>query len=233
MNKDVLKCIVIDDSTVSRHAIATMINNHSDLVLVTTYRNAIEALNNKAHENIDLIFLDVEMPRMNGFQFLEALEQRPQVILVCDKADYALKAFDYAITDYLKKPLDKRRFDNAIRRALAKHRMSNRITEKDCIDVKCNLQKKKVIIDHINFIETIGDYIRLVTDDGNLLVLTTLKSFLKKLPKDKFIRIHRSYCVNVTKIDQFCTTMLEIGGREIPISRGKSEELEKMLNYAC
>lgn len=231
MNNVTLKCIVIDDSTVSRLAISRLINSHSDLVLVTTYRNAVEALNKEAHKDIDLIFLDVEMPRMNGFQFLEALKQRPQVILVCDKGDYALKAFDYAITDYLKKPLDKGRFDNAVQRAVSKHKIINKIIEKDCIDVKSNLQKKKVVIDHINFIETIGDYIRLVTDDGNLLVLTTLKSFLKKLPKDKFIRIHRSYCVNVTKIDQFCTTMLEIGGREIPISRGKSEELEKMLNY--
>ncbi|WP_339714134.1 LytTR family DNA-binding domain-containing protein [uncultured Kriegella sp.] len=232
MNSITLKCIVIDDSTVSRHAISRLINSHSDLALVATYRNAVEALNNEAHKDIDLIFLDVEMPRMNGFEFLEALKHPPQVILVCNKGDYALKAFDYAITDYLKKPLDKGRFDNAVRRALSKHRMINKIVDKVCIDVKSNLQKKKVVIDHINFIETIGDYIRLVTDDGNLLVLTTLKSFLKKLPKDKFIRIHRSYCVNVTKIDQFCTTMLEIGGKEIPISRGKSEELEKMLNHA-
>lgn len=229
MNTKELNCIVVDDSKTSRRAVANLIAGHNNLVLSAMYRNAVDALDDMQQNEIDLIFLDIEMPLMDGFEFLNKLQNPPQVILFCDKSEYALKAFEYDITDYLKKPIDRPRFNMAVRRAVVNYLYKKENAEREYINVKTNLQNKKIFIDQINFIEGLGDYIRLATAKGNHLILTTMKSFLKKLPQNKFMRVHNSYAINTNKVDQFNSRTVEIGGKEIPVSRKKSEDLKKML----
>jgi len=186
-----LKSIIVDDSSMQRMAVAKLVNNHPHLALVAEYSNAIEAKNGLKNHEVDVIFLDVEMPIISGFDLLEALENPPQVILITGKPDYALKAFDYDVTDYLHKPITLARFEASVKRAVAKYEQMNRVDEdEEHIFVKSNLKKRKVILNDIKWIEALGDYIKLVTDEANIVILSTMKSFEKQLPAEKFLRIH-------------------------------------------
>ena len=225
-----LKCIVVDDSTMQRLAVAKLVKNHPNLTLIAEYSNAIEAKNGLKAHDIDLIFLDVEMPIINGFDLLEALENPPQVILITGKADYAVKAFDYDVTDYLHKPITLARFESSVRRAIIQAEQSTRREDdEEHIFVKSNLKKRKVILNDIKWIEALGDYIKLVTDEANIVILSTMKSFENQLPADKFLRIHKSFIVNLEKIEKFNSKNVEVGGRQIPLSRNKKTELAEAL----
>ncbi|MCG2462558.1 LytTR family DNA-binding domain-containing protein [Flavobacteriaceae bacterium F89] len=226
-----LRSIVVDDSSMQRMAVARLVNNHSNLELVAEYSNAIEAKNGIKNNEIDLIFLDVEMPIINGFGLLESLDNPPLVILITGKPDYALKAFDYDVTDYLHKPITFERFDASAKRATAKYEQIHRVNEEEeHIFVKCNLKKRKVVLNDIKWIEGLGDYIKLVTDEANIIILSTMKSFEQQLPEAKFLRIHKSYIVNLEKVVKFNSKNVEIGGTQIPLSRNKKTELAEALN---
>ena len=225
-----LRSIVVDDSSMQRMAVAKLVNNHPNLTLVADYSNAIEAKNGIKNNEIDLIFLDVEMPIISGFDLLESLENPPQVILITGKPDYALKAFDYDVTDYLHKPITMARFDASVKRAVTKYEQMHQVNEdEEHIFVKSNLKKRKVILNDIKWIEALGDYIKLVTDEANIVILSTMKAFEKQLPADKFLRIHKSYIVNLDKIDRFNSKNVEVGSVEIPLSRNKKTQLVDAL----
>lgn len=227
-----LRSIIVDDSSMQRMAVAKLVNNHPNLALIAEYSNAIEAKNGIKNNEIDLIFLDVEMPIITGFDLLESLENSPQVILITGKPDYALKAFDYDVTDYLHKPITLARFDASVKRAVAKYEQLNKLGNEDeeHIFVKSNLKKRKVILSEIKWIEALGDYIKLVTDEANIVILSTMKSFEKELPEDKFLRIHKSYIVNLEKVEKFNSKNVEVSGRQIPLSRNKKTELAEALS---
>lgn len=226
-----LRSIIVDDSSMQRMAVAKLVNNHPNLMLVAEYSNAIEAKNGIKNNEIDLIFLDVEMPIISGFDLLESLDNSPQVILITGKPDYALKAFDYDVTDYLHKPITMSRFDSSVRRAVAKYEQLHRTNEdEEHIFVKSNLKKRKVILNDIKWIEALGDYIKLVTDEANIVILSTMKSFEEQLPEDKFLRIHKSYIINLEKVEKFNSKNVEVSGRSIPLSRNKKTELAEALN---
>ncbi|NKI27293.1 two component transcriptional regulator, LytTR family [Arenibacter nanhaiticus] len=226
-----LRCIIVDDSSMQRMAVAKLVNNHPSLALVAEYSNAIEAKNGIKNNEIDLIFLDVEMPIITGFDLLESLDNSPQVILITGKPDYALKAFEYDVTDYLHKPITLSRFDASVKRAVLKYEQINKVSEdEEHIFVKSNLKKRKVILNEIKWIEALGDYIKLVTDDANIVILSTMKSFEKQLPEDKFLRIHKSYIVNLEKVEKFNSKNVEVSGKQIPLSRNKKTELAEALN---
>ncbi len=226
----VLKTVVVDDSGIQLKVISKLVEKNSSLRLEGVYENGVAAREGMRYTEIDLILLDIEMPIVDGFDFLDALENRPQIIIISGKPDYALRAFDYDVTDYLHKPVGVDRFNTAIQRAVTNH--SRGLEEgipQDFIFVNSNLQKRKLYIDHIKWIEALGDYVKIITIDSKILVLSTLKAFLQKLPEDKFLRIHKSYAVNVEKIDRFSSTNVEIGDEKIPMSRLRKGELEKAL----
>lgn len=226
-----LRSIIVDDSSMQRMAVAKLVNNHPNLILVAEYSNAIEAKNGIKHNDIDLIFLDVEMPIITGFDLLESLDNSPQVILITGKPDYALRAFDYDVTDYLHKPITLSRFDASVKRAVTKYEQIHKVTEdEEHIFVKSNLKKRKVVLNDIKWIEALGDYIKLVTDEANIVILSTMKSFEKQLPEDKFLRIHKSYIVNLEKVEKFNSKNVEVSGKQIPLSRNKKMELIEALN---
>ncbi|MET7030401.1 LytR/AlgR family response regulator transcription factor [Sediminicola luteus] len=225
-----LKCIIIDDSTMQRLAVAKLIKNHPHLTLLAEYANAMEANKGIKELEIDLIFLDIEMPIINGFDLLESLKKKPQIILITGKIEYAFKAFEYGVTDYLQKPISSNRFNTSVERAITNYKLIHGDEEdKEFFFVKSNLKKRKVFIDDIEWIEALGDYIKLITKHGNIIVLSTMKAFENKLPDGKFLRIHKSYIVNLEKIERFNSKMVEVHGRELPISRHKRPRLEKVL----
>ena len=226
-----LKSIIVDDSSMQRMAVAKLVNNHPHLALVAEYSNAIEAKNGLKNHEIDLIFLDVEMPIISGFDLLEALENPPQVILITGKPDYALKAFDYDVTDYLHKPITLARFEASVKRAVAKYEQMNRVDEdEEHIFVKSNLKKRKVMLGSLKYIEALGDYVKFVTNTDSFVVLATMKSFEKELEDENFLRIHKSYIVNLDRIQRYNSREVEIDGEKIPLSRHKKTLLADALS---
>lgn len=229
-----LNCVVVDDSSIQRMIITKLVNNHQNLNLVGDFSNAIEAKSCMSVHSVDLIFLDIEMPIISGFDFLDGLKVKPQIIFITSKADYAVKAFDYDATDYLQKPISVERFDSAVKRAIDMHRLRHEITDEegDFIFIKSNLKKLKIFTSKIKWIEAYGDYVKVVTDEDSNLVLSTMKSFEQDLDKDRFLRVHKSYIVNIDKIERFNSKYAEIGVTKIPLSRNKKDDLKKALAIA-
>ena len=226
-----LNCVVVEDSSMQRMLISKLVNNHPGLRLIGEFSNAIEAKNCLTVKDVDLIFLDIEMPVINGFDFLDALKVKPQIIFVTAKAEYAQKAFNYDATDYIQKPIALERFNASAKRATDFHLLKNEnhIEDGDHIFIKSNLKKLKVFTSRIKWIEAYGDYVKVVTEEGSNLVLSTMKSFENDLSKDKFVRVHKSYIINIDKVESFNSKFAEIGVTKIPLSRNKKEDLVKAL----
>jgi len=228
-----MNCMIIDDDTLSRRIIEEFIQKTDGLELISSSGDPVEGINIlQKHDDIHLIFLDIEMPVLNGFELLDVLNNKPQIIFVTGKTEYAFKAFNYDATDYLQKPITKERFNVAVEKALEQHKLKLDFNETDGehIFVKSNLKKRKVYIKDIKWIEALGDYVKLVTEENSLVVLSTMKAFEKELPEGKFLRIHKSYIVNLDKVDRFNSKNVEVGSYEIPLSRNKKTLLVDALN---
>jgi two-component system LytT family response regulator len=226
-----LNCVVVDDSSIQRMIITKLVNSHAALNLIGDFSNAIEAKSCMSIHDVDLIFLDVEMPVISGFDFLDGLKTKPQIIFITSKAEYALKAFNYDATDYIQKPIAVDRFNASVKRAIDLYHLKKDTKEEDgeYIFIKSNLKKLKIFTSKIKWIEAYGDYVRVVTEDSNNLVLSTMKSFENDLPKTKFVRVHKSYIINIDKVERFNSKFAEIGITKIPLSRNKKEDLIKAL----
>ena len=231
MEKTILNCAVVDDSTLQRLSIVKLIENYQSLNLVAQYNNAIEAKEGIATSDIDLIFLDIEMPILSGFDLLDDLTAKPQIIFVTGKTKYAFKAFDYDAIDYLRKPISKERFLNAVHKAVTNYKLKNEegFDEEDFIFVKSNLKKRKVFLNELRYIEALGDYVKMVTEHDSLVVLSTMKAFEALLPKDRFLRIHKSYIVNLDKVIRYNSKVIELEKEELPLSRNRKTDLVQAL----
>ena len=227
-----MNCIIVDDTQLARTALKLLISQVDFLSLTQECSNPVDAFNYLQKESVDLVFLDIEMPVINGFDFLDGLKTKPQIIFITSKAEYALKAFDYDATDYLQKPIAVDRFNASVKRAIDMHLLKKDVKEEEGehIFIKSNLKKLKIFTAKIKWIEAFGDYVRVVTEDDSNLVLSTMKSFENDLSKDKFIRVHKSYIINIDKVERFNSKFAEIGITKIPLSRNKKEDLVKALS---
>lgn len=231
MQDQPLRCIIVDDSRLQRLSIVKLIQDHTALELVAEYNNAIEAKVGLANNKIDLVFLDIEMPILSGFDLLDNLDTKPEVIFVTGKTKYAFKAFDYDALDFLQKPISKNRFLSAIHKAETIFKLKNDegFEEEEYIFVKSNLKKRKVFLNELRYVEALGDYVKLVTEHDSMVVLSTMKSFNDLLPANKFLRIHKSYIINLEKVVKYNSKTVELGKDSLPISRYRKEELSKAL----
>ena len=236
MEEIILRCAVVDDSSLQRLSIVKLIKDHPSLKLVAEYNNAIETKNGLLDIEVDLIFLDIEMPILSGFDLLDDLPNKPQIIFVTGKTKYAFKAFDYDAVDYLHKPISKDRFFNAVTKAINLFKLKSEgaasIEDEEYIFVKSNLKNRKVMLGKLKYIEALGDYVKFVTEKDSFVVLATMKSFENQLPPDKFLRIHKSYIVNLEKIERYNSRNIEIDKQQIPLSRHKKTELVEALAAA-
>lgn len=226
-----LNCIIVDDSSVQRIIISKLVSNHVSLNLVAEFTNASEAKKYMSINDIDLIFLDIEMPGVSGFDLLDGLTEKPQVVFISSKSDYAIKAFDYDATDYIQKPITSTRFEAAIKRALNLYELMIEKQDEDVehIFIKSKLKKIKIALADVKWVEAFGDYIKVVTDAESHLVLSTMKAFKEELPKNKFVRVHKSFIVNIDKVERFNSKFAEIGVSKIPLSRDKKNDLRDAL----
>ncbi|MEJ2114181.1 MAG: LytTR family DNA-binding domain-containing protein [Flavobacteriaceae bacterium] len=225
-----LNCVVVDDSKIQRLSIIKLIKGHDSLNFIDEYSSALICKENLYNHQVDLIFLDIEMPDLTGFQFLDLLENKPQIIFITGKTQYAFKAFNYDATDYLHKPITRERFNAAVNKALKQQKLKNPINVDDnYMIIRSKHKKHKVFNRNIKWVEALGDYIKLVTDEKSFIILSTMKAFENELPEEKFLRIHKSYIVNLTKIERFSPKMVEIDNSEIPLSRNKKTLLVDAL----
>lgn len=227
-----LRCAIVDDSSLQRLSIVKLVKDHPNLTLVGEYGNAIETKNGLLDTEVDLIFLDVEMPILSGFDLLDDLKTKPQIIFVTGKTQYAYKAFDYEAIDYIQKPVTRDRFTKAVSKAIKQQRLENEVSSTDddrFIFVKSNLKRRKVVLGNLKYIEALGDYVKFVTNTDSFVVLATMKSFEQELPDNSFLRIHKSYIVNLDRIERYNSREVEIDGEKIPLSRHKKTILAEAL----
>ena len=223
-----LKCAIVEDSKVQRALLEQVIDKTSNLELSHSFTSSTEALEKINSSHIDLLFLDIEMPVMNGFEFLAGLKTIPQVIITSQNPKYALEAFDYNAIDFLLKPYSKRRFELAVNKAIGKIKTTAKTENK--LVVKHNLKQIELNIHNIQWVEALGDYVKVITPERNYVILSTLTTFHKKLGDDKFLRIHKSYIVNLSMVERYNHEFIEIKDKKIPISRSKGIELDRLLN---
>ncbi|MDO9274958.1 MAG: LytTR family DNA-binding domain-containing protein [Lutibacter sp.] len=236
-----MKCIIIDDEEIARVIIERLISNNKRLNLVASFNSPIEALKYLNQNNVDLIFLDIHMPAFTGFDLLQTLKDPPKVILTTSDATFAIEAFGYnCIVDYLEKPITQARLDKAVEKAElfsgSKKKILNLPLAPTINDSKSdlyvNIYKRlvKISFDSINLIEAKGDYILIKTDKENYTVHSTLKKIEDKLPEDLFLKVHRSFIINIKKIVDIEDSSVLIGKNVVPVSRSSKPELMKRLN---
>lgn len=227
-----LNCVVVDDSKTQRLSIINLIKGHNSLTFVADYSSALKCRNGLIKQQVDLIFLDIEMPDLTGFELLDILDNIPQIIFITGKTEYAFEAFNYDATDYLHKPIKKERFNAAIEKAIKHHNLKLGVydgNDDEYLIIKSDSKKHQVYFKDIKWLKALGDYVQIITDENTFTVLSTMKSLETELPEDQFLRIHKSYTVNLAKIDRFSSTKVEVGKFEIPLSRNKKKYLAEAL----
>ena len=234
-----MNCIIIDDEATSRTIIGELCSSYKNLNVVEVFSNAIEAIKYLNQNKTDLIFLDIHMPDFNGFDFIRTLKDPPYIILTTADAEFAIQAFEYdCIVDYLVKPIKPERFKKSIQKVEVKlnEKVTATTTEKEKLqtvdDFYVNINKRliKIDIQSIYLVEAKGDYIYLKTDNKNYTVHSTLKKIEEKLPDHMFLKIHRSYIININKIIDIEDNSVLIEKDVVPVSRSNRPELMKRLN---
>lgn len=229
-----MNCIIIDDDLMSRRVLEEFVGRTEQLNLLNSYENAVDAINAfNTGEDIDLIFLDIEMPEMSGIDFLETLQNPPQIIIVSSKEKYALDAFNYDVTDYLLKPVSYSRFFKAINKANV--RFKNKVdTKDDEIFIKKNSALVRLKYDQILWVEALENYVIFNTYNDKYTIHFTMKAIEQKLPNNMFTRVHRSFIVNTRSIniieDNSIIINTKEGKKTIPIGKSYKDNLMGDIN---
>lgn len=236
-----MKCIIIDDETAARAIISHLCDQVESLEVVDEFSNALQAIKFLNKNEIDLIFLDIHMPDFTGFDFIDTLKNPPKIVLTTSDKNFAIEAFEYdCIMDYLVKPITLPRFLKAVQKvenftAPKQPQSSSANSEPEAVSKKelyVNIDRRliKIAFETIYLIEAKGDYILIKTEDKNYTVHSTLKKIEEKLPDSIFLKVHRSFVININKIVDIEDNSVLIARDVIPISRANRPELMKRLN---
>ncbi|MFK7949453.1 MAG: LytR/AlgR family response regulator transcription factor [Saprospiraceae bacterium] len=236
-----INCLIVDDEPLARDVIASYLENVSGFEVTATCKNALEAFEVLQKQEIDLIFLDINMPQLNGIEFVKTLTNPPKIIFTTAYRDYAIEGFELDAIDYLLKPISFGRFMKAINKIQRKP-----ITEivsspepvvtasnaAPFLYIKMDKRILKVYLDKIVYIESQKDYVRIVMENDEDVVTKQKISYLEqRLPNGHFLRIHRSYIVAVNKITAFSSINIEVDEIELPIGRSYKQFVMEALNF--
>jgi len=226
MNK--ISCIIVDDEPLARIGLEDYIKQIDFLDLKTVCKNAMEANAYLNQNQVDLLFLDIEMPKLSGMAFLRSLSNSPAVIFTTAYAQYALEGYNFNVIDYLLKPISFERFLQASNKAL-QLLYKNESEEEDYIFVKTDKQLVRLNIKDVLFVESMQNYVIFHTNKDKLMTLTSMKNLADWLPEKDFIYVHRSYLVSKSKIEAVVGNQLLIGEHKIPIStRMRKQVLDEL-----
>jgi len=230
-----INCIIIDDEPLAVNVIKNHLQEIGSVNIVETFNSAIEALSFLKENTIDLIFLDINMPLLDGLNFIKSLEKKPLIIITTAYDEYAIKTYELDVLDYLVKPISFPRFLKAVNRALrkvnSKSSTSNlKIAKREHIFIKVDKKKmQKIYLDEILVIESLRDYLKITTITDRYIIHSTLSNFTDKLPSSNFIRIHRSFTIAIDKIDVVQGNSVEIDGIRYVIGRSYVEDVKKII----
>lgn len=226
-----LTSIIVDDEELSRNIIQNFVDKSENLESLAQCEDGIQASNFLARREIDLIFLDIEMPEMSGMDLIKSLNKPPMVILITSKKEHAIEAFEYNVVDYILKPFDYPRFAKAVGKARELFRRNNESQDDDAdLYVKVDSRLVKIKASDVYWIEALGDYIVINTADSKYIVHNTMKGIESKLSPDRFLRVHRSYIVRLDRIETLDESVIVIKQKIIPIGGTYKSRLMNRLN---
>lgn len=237
-----LRCLIIDDEPLAHDIIAAYINDVPFLEKIGHCYRATEALEFLTHHEIDLIFLDIRMPKLNGLDFLRTLQRKPLVIITSAYEEYALESFELAVCDYLLKPFRFDRFLKAVNRALEIFNLQNPIsktaisTQSETLlteQIAIKADKKHVLVNYaeIQYLESLGNYVKVWKDDSFLLTPRTLTSFEEQLPTNVFVRVHKSFILNKKAVHYLEGNMIFLkNGQQLPIGKSYKATIKQLLD---
>lgn len=225
-----MKCLLVDDEPLALDILEGYISRTPGLELVGKCSNALEASEFIKNYKIDLMFLDIQMPEITGLEFMRSLSDPPLVVFCTAYSDFAVEGFELNAIDYLLKPVAFDRFSKTIERAteyLSLKRndgVESSDLSNDYIFIKSNQKQIKLSYDQIQYVEAFADYVKLHTPEKRYITLQTMKNMELKLPKTKFIRVHRSFIVALSSITSFNSSEVEIGPVKIPVGKNYKDE---------
>jgi len=227
-----MNCLIVDDEPIAQDILKDFISKVDYLNLVACSSNANEAFNEVQQGKIDLIFLDINMPGINGMAFAKIIPKEIQVIFTTAYREYAIEGFDLEASDYLLKPIPFDRFLKSVakvKESLSKERNIPNSEKPEFLFVRQDRKMEKIDFPDILFVESFSDYIKIHLKDRMVIVRESISNFENKLPESQFIRFHRSFIGNISAINSYTHEYLEIGGKALTISRSYKEEVLKRL----
>ncbi|OSY88931.1 transcriptional regulator [Tenacibaculum holothuriorum] len=215
-----MKCIIIEDELPAQLILKSYIKRFDQLELISSFQTAIEANSFLKKNTIDLVFLDINLPDISGLDFIKTVQNPPQIIITTAYPDYALDSFELdTIVDYLVKPFSLERFLKAISKAEKRYQSESNYSNSETIFLNIDKALHKVKIEDILYIESDRNYLTFVTEKQKLSVIDSLKNWTESLSKHQFIQVHKSYLINLKKVDKVIGNILYIKEQKIPIGR--------------
>jgi len=229
-----LKCIIIDDEPLAINVIKNHLEFVNEIEIVDTFHNALDGLNFLNTHEVDLIFLDINMPVLDGINFIKSLDKKPIIVVTTAHREFAIETYELDVLDYLVKPISLPRFLKSKTKILRKfNEQSNsniHYNERPFLFIKIDKKKmKKIFYDEILVVESLKDYLKINTTSSRYIIHQTLSSFTAQLPSNNFIRINRSYTIAIDKIDSLEGNSIEIGGIRCVIGRTYIEEVKNRI----
>lgn len=219
-----INCLIVDDEPLAREVLESYVNEIAELKLVGSCKNALEAKELLNKIEVELIFLDINMPEISGITFYKTLVKKPKVIFTTAYPEYALEGFELDAVDYLLKPFSFDRFEKAVEKV-----SKSAVGGLDFIMLKADKRMHKINFEQILYFESIGDYVKVILKEGkNLIIAETLKKLEEKLPVD-FIRIHKSYIISLPDLRYIEGNQVHLDNRNIPIGQSYRDALKKIL----
>ena len=235
----IITCLIVDDEPIGREIIENYVKSISFIKLVAVCEDAFEALEILESHQIDLLLTDIQMPKINGLEFVSSLPSPPVVIFITAHDNFAVNSYDLGATDYLIKPVSFERFLKAINKAkvqidaVKKGSLNTLNTGEDYIFIKANKKLNKVLFSNILYVESLGDYVKIFTSEVVLVNYSSMKAIEEKLPLNQFVRIHNSYLVSIHAVKAVMGYTLElITGETLPISKSRRDELFEALQIS-
>ena len=231
----IMKCIIVDDEPLAIEIMESYVSKVDQLKLAGTFRNAVSAFTFLQQNQVDLIFLDIQMPKLSGIDFLKTLKNPPKVIFTTAFRDYALDGFELEVADYLLKPIPFDRFLKAVAKVLhqpnggSQSQTVKTDTSDNYVYFKVDKKMVRTRMADILYIESIKDYVKVRTNEKEIITQQKISYLEESLPREQFLRIHRSFIVNRDKIDAYSATDVEVGKHHVPIGRNYKNDVMKLL----
>lgn len=226
-----IRSLIVDDEPLSRDVLRNFISDHPDLELVGECKDAFEAMKLLSEKEVDLLFLDINMPKLSGVSFYKSLNKKPALIFTTAYPEFAVEGFELDAVDYLMKPIAVERFYQSVDKAKTKLGITAPLEESvDFIMLKADKKMYRTPFSDILFCEALGDYVKVHLKDKVLIVTTTMKKLIAELPDNQFLRTHKSYIINKTQFDYIEGNQIKIGDSMVAIGQSYREEVLNALN---